>query len=89
MALIKQWPLQFNANLTYLKNYSLYFLIFQEFKKENEKLLETNSKVQIDNQGDIKSKMLIDDRKQQLECEVQYFKQQIEILLVENNHLNG
>ena len=67
----------------------MYFLIFQEFKKENEKLLETNSKVQIDNQGDIKSKMLIDDRKQQLECEVQYFKQQIEILLVENNHLNG
>ncbi len=61
-------------------------------KIENEKLIELNNKAQIDSQSglnDIKTKMLIDERRQQLECEVQYFKQQIEILLLENNHLNG
>ncbi len=57
-----------------------------ELKKENEKSIELNKPQQID---DLKTKILIDERRQQLECEVQYFKQQIEILLLENNHLNG
>ncbi len=53
-------------------------------KNENEKVIRINSQLEID-QMNIKN----DERKQQLECEVQYFKQQIELLLHENNHLNG
>jgi hypothetical protein len=59
-------------------------LLRLELNNENDRINKINSQLDID-----RTNLNNDERKQQLECEVQYFKQQIELLLHENNHLNG
>lgn len=67
-------------------------LYFKEYKIENEKLIEINNQANIDSKAglnELNHKLLMDERRQQLEGEVQYFKGQIEILLIDNNNLRG